>query len=101
MGMGPKYRERYWFEQNFEAVQRLKQVAQTQGKSLPQFALAWILNNKAITSAICGVSSARQLQDNLGATEVKLSEEELSSCDQIWQQLRPMRFAYGSQELKR
>jgi aryl-alcohol dehydrogenase-like predicted oxidoreductase len=100
MGTGSEYRERYWLKQNFKAIRRLKNIARTHGKSLTQFALAWILNNKLITSAICGFSSVKQLRDNLGATEVKLSEEELLSCDQIWQQLRPLRFAYGSQELK-
>jgi len=62
---------------------------------LTQFALAWILSNETITSAICGATSLKQLEENLGATEVKLSEEELAACDGVWQQLRPLRFFYG------
>jgi aryl-alcohol dehydrogenase-like predicted oxidoreductase len=101
MGLGRIYQERYWSDQNFEAITRLKQITETHDKSLVEFALAWIQNNKAITSVICGVSSVKQLQDNLKATETKLSEEELSFCDQIWQQLSPTRFSYGTQELRR
>jgi len=93
--MGPSYYERYWSATNFEAVARLKQIAKEYGCSLTQFALAWILNNETITSAICGTTSPKQLEENLGATEVKLSEEELTACDGVWHQLRPLRFFYG------
>lgn len=100
MALGRVYQERYWSDENFEAINRLKQIAQTHGESLPEFPLAWIQNNKAITSTVCGVSSIKQLHDNLRSTEIKITEEELSLCDQIWQRLSPMRFSYGNQELK-
>jgi len=95
LGMGKMYYERYWSAANFEAVASLKQIAKEHGRSLPQFALAWILSNEAITSAICGATSLQQLEENLGATEVELTEEELAACDGVWQQLRPLRFFYG------
>ena len=38
---------------------------------------------KQITSAICGATSLKQLEENLGATEVKLAEEELVACDGV------------------
>ena len=75
--------------QCFEAVAHLKQIAEKRGRSLPQFALAWVLNNETITSAICGATSLKQLEENLGATEVKLSKEELAACDEVWQKLSP------------
>jgi len=87
--MGPLYRDRYWTAANFEALTRLKQIARGNGRSLTQFALAWILSNETITSAICGASSVKQLEENVGATEVKLSEEELAACDEVWQKLSP------------
>lgn len=93
--LGPMYSERYWSTRNFEAVTRLKQVAEGQGRSLTRFSLAWILGNETITSVISGVSSLKQLEDNLGATEIKLTEEELAACDEVWQQLIPKRFLYG------
>jgi len=93
--LGPMYSERYWSDRNFEAIARLKQVAGEHGRSLTHFSLAWILNNETITSVICGVSSLNQLEDNLGATEIKLSAEELTACDEVWQQLKPSQFLYG------
>ena len=94
--LGPVYQERYWSATNFEAVTLLKQIAGEHGRSLPQFALAWILSNEVITSAICGATSLKHLEENLGATEIKLSAEELVACDDVWQQLRPPRFSYES-----
>jgi aryl-alcohol dehydrogenase-like predicted oxidoreductase len=93
--IGRMYYERYWTDENFKAVARLKDIAQEHGRSLSQFALAWILSSKTITSAICGSTSLRQLEQNAGATEIELSEEELSACDSVWEQLRPLRFFYG------
>lgn len=93
--IGRMYYDRYWSDANFEAVARLKDIAEKHGRTLPQFALAWILNNRTITSAICGSSSLRQLEQNIGATEIELSEEELKACDSVWHQLRPLKFFYG------
>ncbi|HEY83331.1 MAG TPA: aldo/keto reductase [Dehalococcoidia bacterium] len=93
--LGPMYTERYWSAANFEAVAKLKEVASAHGRKLAQFALAWILNSKAITSIVLGVSSLKQLEENLQATEIALTEEELSACDKVWQELSPPRFLYG------
>ena len=93
--MGALYYQRYWSATNFKAVARLKQVASEHGNTLPQFSIAWVLSNETITSAICGATSLKQLEENLGATEVKLSAEELAGCDGVWEELRPPRFFYG------
>jgi len=99
--MGKMYSDRYWLPGDFKAVARFKEITQKQGRSLAQFALAWILNNKAITSVLCGITSIKQLEENLGAAEVTLTEEELKACDEVWHQLRPPRFFYGAQQLYR
>jgi aryl-alcohol dehydrogenase-like predicted oxidoreductase len=93
--LGQMYSERYWSDTNFKAVTRLKELAQEHGCSLPQFALAWILNNQAITAVILGISSLKQLEENRGATDIRLSEEEIAACNDVWQQLSPARFLYG------
>ena len=98
---GKVYSDRYWLASNFEAVARFKEITQKHGRSMAQFALAWILNNETITSVICGTNSIKQLEENLGAVEVKLTEEELAVCDEVWHLLRPPRFFYGAQRLKR
>ncbi len=89
VGNRRSYHDIYWSTANFEAVARLKQIAEGHRCSLAQFALAWILSNSTITSAICGTTSVKQLEENLGASEVKLSQEELAACDEVWQKLSP------------
>lgn len=93
--IGKMYSERYWSAVNFEAITRLMQIAKEHGRSMPQFALGWTLNNKTLTSTLIGATSLKQLEENLGATEVKLSEEELAACDEVWKQFRPPRFFYA------
>ncbi len=78
-----------WKTNNFEAIARLKQIAEEHGHKLTQFSLAWLLNNPVVTSVVCGASSVKQLEENLGAIDIKLSKEELASCDEVWQDLRP------------
>ena len=98
---GKVYTERYWLPSNFEAVARLKKIAEKHGRSMAQFSLAWILSNSAITSIICGTNSIKQLEENVGAIEVTLTEEEFNACSEVWHDLRPPRFFYGAQQLYR
>ncbi len=98
---GKTYTNRYWSPDNFKAVSRFKEVAEKHGHSMAQFSLAWILSNKAITSVLCGANSTKQLEENVSAVEVTLTEEELNLCDEVWHELRPPRFYYGAQQLYR
>ena len=50
------------------AVQKLKPIAEEAGLSLPQFALAWILREPNVASAIIGASRPEQVVDNAGAS---------------------------------
>jgi 1-deoxyxylulose-5-phosphate synthase len=93
--LGLRYNKQYWADSNFEAVNQLKQLAEANGRNLAQFSLAWVLQHRAITSVVCGASSLSQLEQNLEATELKLTDEELKACDDVWSILRPFRFFYG------
>jgi aryl-alcohol dehydrogenase-like predicted oxidoreductase len=93
--LGPIYYQRYWSDTNFEAVASLNGIAQKYGRKLSQFAIAWVLSNNTVTSAICGTTSLEQMEQNVASAEIKLSEEERSECDEVWQKLRPLRFFYG------
>jgi aryl-alcohol dehydrogenase-like predicted oxidoreductase len=96
MGLGKLYRDRYWLDVNFEAIAQLKQIAQQNGRSLTQFALAWIFNNETITSVLCGITSHEQLETDINAFGLKLSQEELLACDDVWKRyFRPPRAFYG------
>ncbi len=92
---GFRYNEKYWTDIDFDAVARLKTIAADHGKDLAQFALAWVLNKKGITSIVCGASSLEQLEDNMSAVGVQLSLEELDACDGVWSMLHPPRLFYG------
>jgi aryl-alcohol dehydrogenase-like predicted oxidoreductase len=75
----------YWTEDNFIAIDKLKKLAQARGCSLAQFSLAWIVNN--ITCVITGTSKVKQLEENIEAAEIKLTDEELDACDDVWHEL--------------
>jgi aryl-alcohol dehydrogenase-like predicted oxidoreductase len=92
---GPRYRERYWTDDNFKAVVRLKQITKEYGRNLTQFALSWVLAHETVSVAVCGATSVEQLEESLGATEIKPTEKEVTACNKLWEQFRPPRFDYG------
>lgn len=60
----------------------LRQVAAQTGASVARVALAWQLSKPFVTSIIIGAKKPEQLADNLAATELALSSEQLSALDQ-------------------
>ena len=82
------YRDIYWYERNFEAVEKLEAIAGKYRHTLLQLALSWVLANPAITSAIVGASSAEQLQQSISAAEASLEPEEIAACDPVWEELK-------------
>ena len=81
---GELYRRRYWKAGEFEAVARLKQFFTPREKSLTHVALAWVLAQEGITSAILGASRPEQLEDSLQGIHLRLDEQELAACDEPW-----------------
>ena len=63
------------------AVQGLKPVAQKAGLTMPQLAIAWVLANPAVSSAIVGASRPEQLCDTVGASGVVLDQATLDAVD--------------------
>ena len=67
---------------NLYNVRALNDIAQKRGQSLAQMAIAWVLKNPAITSALVGASSWAQIQDSLGALQNgTFTPDELSEID--------------------
>jgi aryl-alcohol dehydrogenase-like predicted oxidoreductase len=66
-----------------ERVQRLRPVAEELGLSMAQLALAWVLREENVASAIVGASRPEQLEDNAGASGVELDAETLTRIDEI------------------
>jgi len=65
------------------AVQRLKPIAEEAGLSLPQFALAWILREPNVASAIIGASRPEQVHDNAGASGAIVDPELFQRAEAI------------------
>ncbi len=68
-------------ESGFKVVERLREMAQEHQASVAQMALAWLLSKPIVSSIIVGASKLHQLEDNLQAVEVKLSEAEVNELD--------------------
>ncbi|QDW51787.1 L-glyceraldehyde 3-phosphate reductase [Burkholderia sp. KBS0801] len=67
---------------NLEHVRELNGIAQRRGQSLAQMALAWVLRNGRVTSALIGASRAEQVRENVGALKnLEFSADELAEID--------------------
>ena len=68
--------------QNLERVRALAAIVQRRGQSLAQMALAWVLRDARVTSALIGASSAAQVRENVAALrQLAFSPEELAEID--------------------
>ncbi len=83
-GRGSLYHDRYWQDAQFDAVEALKAAFVGAEKTLAQAAVAWVLQQPGITSAIVGASRPEQLDETLKACTVTLTPEELAACDDAW-----------------
>jgi len=69
--------------QVLRAVQRLKPIAEEAGLTLPQFALAWVLREPNVASAIIGASRPQQVVENCGASGVVIDTQLFLRAEQI------------------
>ncbi|MBD1912107.1 MULTISPECIES: aldo/keto reductase family protein [unclassified Leptolyngbya] len=70
-------------DRTLAAVQNLKPIAERLNISMAQLALAWILRDERVSSAIVGASRPEQLADNAAASDVELSAEILREIDNV------------------
>jgi L-glyceraldehyde 3-phosphate reductase len=69
-------------EENMARVKALNEIAQSRGQALAQMALAWVLRDERVTSALIGASSVEQLETNVAALEnLAFTAEELAEID--------------------
>ena len=78
------YRERYWKSHHFDAVERMKHFFLPRGKEMIHVALAWVLGQPGISSAILGASGPEQLKHGLAGVSLELNEEEKLFCNDLW-----------------
>jgi aryl-alcohol dehydrogenase-like predicted oxidoreductase len=81
---GELYRERYWQQAQLDAVEQLRRFLEPRGQSLVSVAVAWVLAQPGITSAIVGASKPEQLDASLAAANLTLDAEELEALNLAW-----------------
>jgi aryl-alcohol dehydrogenase-like predicted oxidoreductase len=72
-----------WVTPVYDAVDKLLPLAEARGCSLSQFSLAWVMRQPGVTSPIIGPRTLEQLEDNLKALQVELTEADLKAVDRI------------------
>lgn len=89
-GKGPQGSRRVSFdfppvnrERAFDSIDVMREIADARGVSVARIALAWVLHQRFVMSVIIGATTAEQLDDNLAATDVKLTPEELERLDKV------------------
>jgi aryl-alcohol dehydrogenase-like predicted oxidoreductase len=89
-GKGPEGARRVEFDfppvnrsRAFDCVDVMREIATAKGVSVAQIALSWLLHQKIVTSVIIGAKTVEQLDDNIAATKVVLSAEELERLNAV------------------
>lgn len=70
-------------ERGFDCIDVMRNIAESKGVSVAQIALAWLLHQPVVSSVIIGAKRPDQLADNIAATEIRLTEEELKQLDAV------------------
>ncbi len=70
-------------ERAYDIIDVMKAIGDARGVSVAQIALSWLLHQKHVTSVIIGAKTEAQLNDNLAATNVELSSDDLKHLDDV------------------
>ncbi len=73
------------FPRNLKVVEALKQMAADRGTAVHHLALAWVLSNPVISTALVGVRKPEEVVSNMGALELTLSEDDKCAIDAIFE----------------
>lgn len=80
-----RFSDHFLNDATLDRVARLQKIADNEGLTMPQLALAWILRQKNVSSAIIGASRPEQVKENVKASGVKLAPESLQQIEEILQ----------------
>jgi aryl-alcohol dehydrogenase-like predicted oxidoreductase len=70
-------------ERTWQVLAAVETIAGGRGCSMAQVALSWLRDRPAVSSVILGCRTLQQLDDNLGAAELDLTEEEIVTLDRV------------------
>lgn len=85
---GAVYQERYWHQREFDAVDAFQQIANEAGIKSATLAVAWVLNQPAVTAPIIGASRPEQLDDTLAAADIKIEDDLIRKLDELTREFR-------------
>ncbi|NTX03294.1 MULTISPECIES: aldo/keto reductase family protein [Myxococcus] len=80
---GSRFIARFMKDDVLNRVQQLRPLAQQAGLTMAQLAVAWVLQNKGVSSAIIGASRPEQVHDTVKASGVKLEAELMRRIDEV------------------
>jgi aryl-alcohol dehydrogenase-like predicted oxidoreductase len=84
---GRFYQHRYWHEVQLDAVNELRKECQKRDLDPVSVAVAWVVAQRGVTSAIVGASRPDQLAASLAGAELELDDELLEVCEGMWWRL--------------
>jgi aryl-alcohol dehydrogenase-like predicted oxidoreductase len=70
-------------EKGYQIVDRLRSIAKAHNATSAQVALAWVLSKPFVSSVLLGANKFSQLEDNLGAADLRIAGEDLLSLDEM------------------
>jgi len=70
-------------ERAYDCIDAMRPMAEARGVSVAQIALGWLLHQTPVTSVIVGAKRVDQLEDNIGATKIELTADELAALDKV------------------
>ena len=79
---GAMYTQRYWHEREFHTIEQINKIVAPTGRSLAGTALAWVLANPAVSSAIIGASRPKQLDETLTAVDQPIDPDIKAKLDE-------------------
>jgi aryl-alcohol dehydrogenase-like predicted oxidoreductase len=68
-------------ERGYNLIDLLQSIAKKHGSGPAQVSLAWLLTRPAVSSLLVGAASVKQLEENLGAADLKLDADDLAQLD--------------------
>lgn len=80
---GKNFISRWMSDEVLVKVQELRPIAEQAGLSMAQLAIAWVLQNENVATAIIGATRPEQIDENVKAAGVKLDDETMSAIDKV------------------
>ncbi len=87
------------FATNLKLVETVRAIAEEIGAAPAQVALAWVLNRGEFVVTIPGTTKLRNLESNLGALDVSLSDDNLTKLDSLSAQVKGQRYDEGGMSI--